>query len=79
MANDVDVSEAEIAVHWQEEKYYEPAQAFVAQANLTDKRVTARFNHHKFPECIDEYADLRDWYKRWDTTPVTSNAPFWRW
>jgi hypothetical protein len=29
----VDVSEAEIAVHWQEEAYVHPPEKFVAQAN----------------------------------------------
>ncbi|BCH23333.1 hypothetical protein MesoLjLc_30440 [Mesorhizobium sp. L-8-10] len=32
-----DVSEAEIAVHWQEEDYVKPTEKFVAQANLTDQ------------------------------------------
>ncbi|MCY1296895.1 hypothetical protein D9M68_208510 [compost metagenome] len=30
-----DVSEAEIAVHWQEEDYVKPSEKFIAQANLT--------------------------------------------
>ena len=34
-----EVSEAEIAVHWQEENYVNPPARFVAQANLTDKTV----------------------------------------
>src|SRR6266436_4543959 len=74
-----DVSEAEIAVHWQEENKYDPPASFIAQANLTDKNVYERFALGKFPECFNEYADLLDWYKRWDTTLDTSNAPFWRW
>ncbi len=79
MPDNIDVSEAEIAVHWQEEKLYEPPQEFVNQANLTDKTIYDRFALDKFPECFNEYADLLDWYKRWDTTLDTSNAPFWRW
>jgi acetyl-CoA synthetase len=74
-----DVSEAEIAVHWQEEKKYDPAPSFVAQASLTDKSVYDRFALDKFPECFTEYADLLDWDKRWDKTLDTSNAPFWKW
>src|SRR5579863_1882725 len=74
-----DVSEAEIAVHWQEEKKYDPPAKFVAQANLTDKRVYERFALDKFPECFTEYADLLDWYKPWDKTLDTGNAPFWKW
>src|SRR6266536_2872190 len=74
-----DVSEAEIAVHWQEENKYDPPASFIAQANLTDKNVYERFALGKFPECFNEYADLLDWYKRWDKTLDTSNAPFWKW
>jgi len=79
IAEQNDVSEAEIAVHWQEEKKYDPPAGFVAQANLTDRHVFERFALDKFPECFDEYADLLDWYKRWDQTLDTSNAPFWKW
>src|SRR5712671_3713661 len=79
IAEQNDVSEAEIAVHWQEEKKYDPPASFVAQANLTDTHVFERFALDKFPECFNEYADLLDWYKRWDKTLDTSNAPFWKW
>src|SRR5437870_4233126 len=79
MPDNIDVSEAEIAVHWQEEKLYPPPKHFVAQANLTDKAIFDRFSLDKFPQCFDEYANLLDWYKKWDTTLDTSNAPFWKW
>jgi hypothetical protein len=35
------VSEAEIAVHWQEEDYIRPPKAFTAQANLKDAAIFA--------------------------------------
>src|SRR6516164_206824 len=76
MEQQSDVSEAEIAVHWQEEQYYYPTAEFIAQANLTDEKVYQRFGLDRFPECFNEYADLLSWYKRWDTTLDTSNAPF---
>ncbi len=79
MEERIDVPEAEIAVHWQEEKYYNPPEKFIAQANLTDEKVYERFNLDNFPECFNEYADLLDWDKRWEKTLDTSNAPFWRW
>jgi acetyl-CoA synthetase len=78
-ASEAAISEAAIAVHWQEERYYEPPKSFIAQANLKDPKVYERFSLDKFPECFDEYADVLDWYKRWDTTLDTSNAPFWKW
>ncbi|MGB7917913.1 MAG: acetate--CoA ligase [Rhodomicrobium sp.] len=75
----LEVSEAEIAVHWQEEAYLHPPEKFMAQANLTDKTVFDRFSLDNFPDCFKEYADLLDWYKTWDVTLDTSNPPFWRW
>ena len=74
-----EVSEAEIAVHWQEEDYVNPPEKFIAQANLTDPKVFERFSLDNFPDCFREYADLLDWYKGWDVTLDTSNPPFWRW
>jgi acetyl-CoA synthetase len=79
MEERIDVPEAEIAVHWQEEKYYYPPTEFITQANLTDEKVYERFGLNNFPECFSEYANLLDWYKRCDKTLDTSNAPFWRW
>ena len=38
-----EVSEAEIAVHWQEEGLVRPPEKFIAQANLTDKAIFDRF------------------------------------
>jgi acetyl-CoA synthetase len=75
----VDISEAQIAVHWREEGYFSPPVKFIAQANLTDKGVFKRFSLDKIPRCYEEFADLLDWYKRWKKTLDTSNPPFWRW
>ncbi|MBC8739939.1 acetate--CoA ligase [Paraburkholderia sp. UCT31] len=74
-----EVSEAQIAVHWPEEEYFPPPASFIAQANLTDAGVFARFSLDKFPECFKEFADLLDWYRYWDTMFDASNPPFWRW
>ena len=74
-----EISEAEIAVHWQEEAYLHPPESFAAQANLSDSSVFERFGLGKFPDCFKEYADLLDWYKTWDVTLDTSSPPFWRW
>ena len=76
---DTDVSESQIAVHWREEDYYQPARQFVAQANAADPAIFARFSEDKFPECFTEYADLLTWDERWHTTLDTSNPPFWKW
>ena len=75
----VQVSEAAIAVHWQEEKYFYPSTQFIAQANMTDPGIYERFSLQNFPECYKEYADLLTWYQYWHTTLDTSDAPCWKW
>ena len=62
----VDVSEAQIAVHWQEEGYFSPPKEFVAQANVTDKGLFKRFSLDRFPGYYKEFAALLDWYRKWD-------------
>jgi acetyl-CoA synthetase len=73
------VSEAQIAVHWREEETYPPPPGFVAQANVRDPAIFARFAEDRFPDCFTEYADLLTWDERWHTTLDTSNPPFWKW
>ncbi|MCB9098525.1 MAG: acetate--CoA ligase [Anaerolineales bacterium] len=75
----MEVSEAQIAVHWQEEDYYHPSTEFIAQANMTDASIYDRFSLDNFPECFKEYADLLDWYEYWHTTLDTSDAPCFKW
>ena len=75
----LEVSEAEIAVHWQEEEKFYPSAQFIAQANLTDPAIYERFGLENFPECFKEYADLLTWYQYWHTTLDTSDAPCWKW
>src|SRR5436305_5270368 len=73
------LTEAQIAVHWKEEEYYNPPAKFIAQANAADPDIFERFREKNFPECFKEYADLLTWDKYWHTTLDTSNAPFWKW
>jgi acetyl-CoA synthetase len=74
-----EVSEAQIAVHWREEEYYEPPEAFAAQANANDPAILERFSEQHFPESFVEYADMLTWDKKWDTLLDTSNPPFFKW
>ena len=73
------LSEAQIAVHWREEEYYQPPAKFVAQANASDPAFFERFSEAHFPECFKEYADLLSWDAYWHTTLDTSDPPFWKW
>src|SRR5437016_12762819 len=58
-----EVSEAQIAVHWKEEEYYQPSEQFKAQANLRDPHVFAKFGLDKFPDCFKTYADMLTWFQ----------------
>jgi acetyl-CoA synthetase len=73
------ISEAQIAVHWREEEYYEPSDSFIAQANAADPVILERFSEEHFPHCFKEYADLLTWDAEWHTMLDTSNPPFWKW
>jgi acetyl-CoA synthetase len=73
------VSEAQIAVHWREEEYYQPPPRFIAQANAADPDILERFGEQRFPDCFKEYADLLTWDSYWHTTLDTSTPPFWKW
>ena len=75
----VETSEAQIAVHWQEEGLYYPTTKFIAQANMTDEKIYDRFSLDNFPNCFKEYADLLTWYKYWDEILDTSDAPCFKW
>jgi len=75
----VETSEAQIAVHWQEEDYYYPSTKFIAQANMTDETIYERFSLENFPNCFKEYADLLEWQEYWHTILDTSDAPCWKW
>src|SRR6266487_4475279 len=75
----IPVSEAQIAVHWREEEYYQPPPKFIGQANASDPSIFERFSEQNFPECFKEYADLLSWDKYWHTTLDTSDPPFWKW
>src|SRR2546422_7592361 len=75
----LELSEAQIAVHWREEEYIYPPAPFIAQANMTDPQMYERFSLEHFPEYFKEYADLLSWYQYWHTTLGTSDAPCWKW
>ena len=75
----IEASEAHIAAHWKEEEHLHPSKKFIEQANLTDPAVTERFSEKNFPECFEEYAQMLDWYERWNRVLDTSDPPFWKW
>src|SRR5439155_1668441 len=74
-----EVSEAQIAVHWKEEAYYQPSEKFKAQANLRDTHILEKFGLAKFPDCFKEYADMLTWFEPYHTVLDISEAPSWKW
>src|SRR4029450_11127926 len=78
-AEEAQVSEAQIAVHWREEEYYEPPASFVAQANAADPAIFERFGEEPFPGCLKESADLPTGEAQGRTPLDTSTPPFWKW
>src|SRR5438874_474212 len=75
----LELTEAQIAVHWKEEEYYHPSAKFIGQANDSEPGIFERVGEKHFPECFKEYADLHSWDQYWHTTLDTSNPPFWKW
>jgi acetyl-CoA synthetase len=73
------LTEAQIAVHWKEEEYFQPSAKFIGQANLKDPAMVDKFSEKHFPECFREYAELLHWDQYWHTTLDTSEPPFWKW
>ena len=73
------LTDAQIAVHWKEEEYFQPSAKFIGQANLNDPAVVEKFSEKHFPECFREYAELLHWEQYWHTTLDTSEPPFWKW
>jgi acetyl-CoA synthetase len=73
------LTEAQIAVHWKEEEYFQPSAKFIGQANLIDPAMVEKFSEKHFPECFREYAELLHWDQYWHTTLDTSEPPFWKW
>jgi acetyl-CoA synthetase len=73
------VSEAQIAVHWREEEYYDPPARIREVANANDPAIRERFAEENFPDCFVEYAEMLTWDEKWDTILDTSNPPFFKW
>src|SRR5260370_19321557 len=74
-----EVSEAQIAVHWKEEEYYQPSETLKAQANMRDPHILEKFGLDQFPDCLGAYAEMLTWFEPYRTVLDTSDAPFWKW
>src|SRR5262249_17412794 len=77
--SEVQVSEAQIAVHWREEEYFSPPPRFIGQANVSDPGIRGRFTEDRYPEWFKECADRWSGDEYWHPRGNTSNPPFWKW
>ena len=66
-----------IEAHLAEQEYYKPPNGFIEQANVKSSDIYERFD--EFPDGFEEYANLLDWYEKWDETFDGSNPPFYKW
>ena len=58
----LEVSEAQIAVHWREEEYFNPPAKFIEQANASDPAIRKRRPARSTSwSGFKEYADLLTW------------------
>ncbi|HVC28100.1 MAG TPA: acetate--CoA ligase [Gammaproteobacteria bacterium] len=78
-SENTEVSEAQIAVHWKEEEFFQPSKKFIEQANAQDPGIRERFSLKKFPDCFREYADMLAWFEPYKKVLDTENPPFWKW
>ena len=70
-------NDATIEARLSEQEYFRPSPSFVGQANVSDPAVYDRFDD--FPDGFEEYAELLDWEKHWDTVFDGSEPPFFEW
>jgi acetyl-CoA synthetase len=57
---------------------FEPPEAFVEQANVSDPEIYEEFEQN-WPGCWEQAADLLDWSDDYDTVLDDSNPPFYEW
>jgi acetyl-CoA synthetase len=62
----------------EEQDTFEPPEAFVEQANVTDEGIYEEFEEN-WPECWEGAADLLSWEEEYDTVLEEDDAPFYKW
>jgi acetyl-CoA synthetase len=68
----------ELEARLAEQDEFEPPEAFVEQANVSDPGIYEEFEQN-WPECWERAADLLDWSEEYDTVLDDSNPPFFEW
>ena len=70
--------DGELETSLEETEEFEPPEAFVEQANVTDEGIYEEFED-EWPECWENAAELLDWYEGYDQVLDDSNEPFYEW
>ncbi|WP_372909711.1 acetate--CoA ligase [Salinigranum sp.] len=70
--------DAELEARLAEQEEFEPPEAFVEQANVSDPDIYDEFEE-EWPDCWEAAADLLDWYEGYDQVLDDSNPPFYEW
>ncbi|WP_142856211.1 acetate--CoA ligase [Salinigranum halophilum] len=70
--------DAELEARLAEQEEFEPPEAFVEQANVSDPDIYDEFEEN-WPDCWESAADLLDWYEGYDQVLDDSNPPFYEW
>jgi acetyl-CoA synthetase len=76
MVDDTEDGEVELEARLEEQDTFEPPDAFVEQANVSDEGIYEEFEE---PEAWERAADLLDWEEGYDQVLDGSDAPFYEW
>jgi acetyl-CoA synthetase len=68
----------ELEARLEEQEVFEPSDAFVEQANVSDPEIYEEFEEN-WPHCWEGAADLLDWEEGYDQVLDDSNPPFYKW
>ncbi|WP_251344058.1 acetate--CoA ligase [Haloplanus halophilus] len=68
----------ELEARLEEQATFDPSDAFVEQANVSDADIYAEFDEN-WPECWEAAAELLDWDDSYDQVLDDSNPPFYEW
>jgi len=68
----------ELEARLEEQAVFEPSDAFVEQANVSNPDIYEEFEEN-WPECWQAAAELLDWDEEYDQVLDDSNPPFYKW
>jgi acetyl-CoA synthetase len=70
--------EAQLEARLEEQDTFDPPEAFVEQANVSDEGIYKEFEEN-WPEAWERAADLLTWESEWEEVLNDENEPFYEW